>query len=141
MPGTTLASADGKGEHGRMRCGKSVTSLSWILSEVVEGGSPLALAAGIAHDEHDDLEALRAGRFRFANAFLAWIDGDRSGAIADCGYQGSGPFGSTTARLGGCSTASRPLRCQTSSATPPDAAAVAAAVADIFLATVMPGRG
>ena len=52
MPGTTLAGANGSGEHGRMGYEYSVTSLSWIPSEAVAGSSRLALNAGfIRYDE------------------------------------------------------------------------------------------
>jgi hypothetical protein len=66
-----------------MRYESSVTSLSWIPSEAVEGGTRLAFDAGFTHyddpppDQLDDLEALRdADRFRFANVLRAWIEVD-----------------------------------------------------------------
>ena len=95
-------------EH--MRYESSVTSLSWIPSEAVEGGARVAFDTGFTHyddpppDVLGDLEALRAAdRFRFGNVLRAWIEVDDSGAIADCGYTGAGLIGATTVRLGGAS--------------------------------------
>jgi hypothetical protein len=90
-----------------MRHQSSITSISWIPSEAVEGSQRMAFEAGLAHyddpppEELSDLEALRAGdRFRFANLLDAWIDVDSDGAVADCGYAGGGLMGSTTVKLG-----------------------------------------
>jgi hypothetical protein len=91
-----------------MRHESSITSLSWIPSEAVEGGTRLAFDAGFAHyddpppDQLGDLEALRAAdRFRFANVLRAWIEVDDSGRVTGCGYDGGGLMGSTTVRVGG----------------------------------------
>ena len=85
----------------------SITTLSWIPSEAVEGSTRLAFEAGVAHYDDpppeviDDLEALRAAdRFRFANVLSAWIDLGESGRISDCGYGGGGLMGSTSVKLG-----------------------------------------
>ena len=89
-----------------MRFASSVTSVSWIPSECVEGITKLPFEVGVAHydapppDVIEDLEALRGSdRFRFANDLRAWIDvdGDR---IVGYGYSGGGRIGSTTLRLG-----------------------------------------
>jgi Cyclic nucleotide-binding domain len=110
MPGSILAGAPAAAEHGLMHYESSVTSLSWIPSEAVEGGTRLAFESGFTHydnpppDVLGDLEALRAAdRFRFANALRAWIEVDSFGAITDCGYCGTGLIGATTVRLGGAS--------------------------------------
>jgi hypothetical protein len=91
-----------------MRHESSVTSLSWIPSEAVEGGTRLAFDAGFAHyddpppDQLGDLEALRAAdRFRFANVLRPWIEVDGSGRVTGCGYGGGGLMGSTMVRVGG----------------------------------------
>ena len=91
-----------------MRYESSVTSLSWIPSEAVEGGTRLAFDAGFTHyddpppDQLDDLEALRdADRFRFANVLRAWIEVDPAGRITGSGYAGGGLMGATTVRVGG----------------------------------------
>jgi Cyclic nucleotide-binding domain len=91
-----------------MRRESSVTSLSWIPSEAVQGGTRLAFDAGFTHydkpppEEIHDLEALRAAdRFRFANVMRAWIDVDHAGHIIDFGHVGGGLIGSTTVRVGG----------------------------------------
>ncbi len=91
-----------------MRYESCVTSLSWIPSEAIEGGSRLAFDAGFAHyddpppGELGSVEELRqADRFRFANVLRAWIEVDDSGRISGAGYGGGGLMGSTTIRLGG----------------------------------------
>ena len=90
-----------------MRHQSSITSLSWIPSEAVEGSTRLAFDAGLAHYDEpppevlEDLEALRAeDRFRFANVLRAWVQVDGSGRIVDCGYDGGGLMGSTSVKLG-----------------------------------------
>ncbi len=89
------------------RIESSVTSISWIPSEAVEGLTRLPFDAGIAHydqappDVVEDLEGLRdADRFRFANRLSAWVEVDEEGAITGHGYTGGGMIGSTTMRLG-----------------------------------------
>jgi hypothetical protein len=86
----------------------TVTSLSWIPSEAIEGAQRIAFDSGITHydppppSEGLDLEALRtADRFRFANELRAWIEVDPTGRVADCGYEGGGLMGSTTVRMAG----------------------------------------
>ncbi|MGA8680104.1 MAG: cyclic nucleotide-binding domain-containing protein [Acidimicrobiales bacterium] len=87
----------------------SVTSLSWIPSEAVEGATQLAFEAGFTHfddplpQEIDDVEALRdADRFRFGNVLRGYIEVDPSGGIVDAGYgEGGGLMSSTTIKLGG----------------------------------------
>ena len=93
-----------------MRYESCVTSLSWIPSEAVEGGTRLPFEAGIAHYDPpppeviEDLDELRnADRFRFANRLAAWIEVDKSGWIKNSGYAGGGQIGSTTMRVGGLS--------------------------------------
>jgi len=85
----------------------SITSLSWIPSEAIEGSMRLAFDAGFTHydppppDVIEDLEALRlSDRFRFANVLSAWIEVDAGGRITDCGYGGGGSMGSTTVKVG-----------------------------------------
>ena len=91
-----------------MRHESRVTSLSWIPSEAVTGGTRVAFDAGFTHydepppGELGDIEELRAAdRFRFANVLDAWIDVDAAGRITGSGYGGGGLMGSTTIRLGG----------------------------------------
>jgi hypothetical protein len=90
-----------------MRHTSSITSLSWIPSEAIEGSMRLAFDAGFTHydppppDVIEDIEELRVSdRFRFANVLEAWIDVNDSGRIVDCGYSGGGMMGSTTVRVG-----------------------------------------
>lgn len=90
-----------------MRIESSVTSISWIPSEAVEGAFKLPFETGVSHydapppDHIDDLDALRRGdRFRFANELRAWIEVE-DGRVVGYGYSGGGCIGSTTLRLGG----------------------------------------
>jgi Cyclic nucleotide-binding domain len=100
--------------HGRqrvtMRIESSVTSLSWIPSEAVRGGTRVAFDAGFTHydapppDAIDDLEALAADdRFRFANCLSAAMEVDEHGTVTACSYTGGGMIGATTVRLGAVS--------------------------------------
>ena len=90
-----------------MRHESSITSLSWIPSEAIEGSQRLAFDAGMAHYDEpppeaiDDLEALRAAdRFRFANVLSAWVEVNDSGRITEFGRDGGGLMGATTVKLG-----------------------------------------
>ena len=85
----------------------SITSVSWIPSEAVEGSQRLAFDAGMAHydeplpDAIEDLEELRdADRFRFANVLKAWIEVDEKGRVSDYGQGGGGLMGATTVKVG-----------------------------------------
>jgi len=98
-----------------MRYESTVTSLSWIPSEAVTGGTKAAFEGGFTHYDQpppgelgrpgepgDVLELQRADRFRFANLLSAWIETDDSGMITAAGYAaGSGGLmGSSTVRIG-----------------------------------------
>jgi Cyclic nucleotide-binding domain len=91
-----------------MRHESSVTSVSWIPSEAVEGILRYGFDVGPGHyddpppDSLGDLHEWRAAdRFRFANQLRAWIEVDGSDRITGCGYGNSGGvIGSTTFRLG-----------------------------------------
>jgi hypothetical protein len=89
-----------------MRIQSSVTSISWIPSEAIEGVTKMPFEMGVAHyddpppDHIESLEALReADRFRFANELTAWIDVD-GGRVIDFGQEGRGHIGATTLRIG-----------------------------------------
>ena len=89
-----------------MRVESSVTSISWIPSEAIEGMTKMPFEMGMAHydeappDVVEDLEALRlADRFRFANELRAWIE-VVDGHVVDAGYSGQGHIGSTTVSFG-----------------------------------------
>jgi hypothetical protein len=91
-----------------MRYESSITSLSWIPSEAVTGGSRVAFDAGFTHYDDpppaqiDDIDALRAAdKFRFANVLRAWIEVDGNGEITGSGYGGGGLIGDTTIRMAG----------------------------------------
>src|SRR3954462_2878602 len=90
-----------------MRIESSVTSITWIPSEAIEGMPKLPFEWGVAHyDEppHDrlvDLDALQENDlFREANELKAWIEVDDDGKITDAGYTGGGRIGVTRLKLG-----------------------------------------
>jgi len=92
-----------------MRHESSVTAISWIPSEAIEGMPKLPFELGIGkYDEpppdrleEGDLERLRdEDRFREANLLKAWIDVDDDRNIVGYGQEGDGLVGSTTFRLG-----------------------------------------
>src|ERR671935_3330264 len=91
-----------------MRIEKSVTAISWIPSEAIEGLPKLPFELGIGHYddpppdrmEEGDLERLRdEDRFREANLLRAWIEVE-AGRITDFGHAGEAFVGSTTFRVG-----------------------------------------
>jgi hypothetical protein len=95
-----------------MRIERSITTVSWIPSDLLEGMGKIATRMKMAH--HDPpppdplgadvpaaIEDLRANdRFRFANQLRAYIDVDDDGHITGCGYCGGGVIGATTVGLG-----------------------------------------
>ncbi len=92
-----------------MRHESSVTAISWIPSEAIEGMPKLPFELGIGkYDEpppdrleEGDLERLRdEDRFREANLLKAWIEVDDDRNIVGYGQEGDGLVGSTTFRLG-----------------------------------------
>src|SRR5215218_10435863 len=91
-----------------MRVEGSVTAISWIPSEAIEGMPKLPFELGIGHYDDPppdrvaagDLERLRdEDRFREANDLRAWVEVE-DGKIVDSGYSGGGLVGSTTFQLG-----------------------------------------
>ena len=91
-----------------MRIESSVTAISWIPSDAIEGMPKLPFELGVArYDapppdrlEEGDLERLRAeDRFREANRLAAWIEVE-DGRVVGQGYEGAGLVGSTTFNLG-----------------------------------------
>src|SRR5436309_279371 len=91
-----------------MRIEKSVTAISWIPSEAIEGLPKLPFEVGIGHyDEpppdrlqEGEVERLRdADAFREANVLRAWIEVE-DGKITDFGHSGTGLVGTTTFRFG-----------------------------------------
>jgi cyclic nucleotide-binding protein len=91
-----------------VRIESSVTSLTWIPSEAIQGvkymRAPFDL--GVTHydapppETIDDIVKLRdEDRFRFANQLKAWIEVE-DGKITSYGYAGRGYIGSTSLRLG-----------------------------------------
>lgn len=92
-----------------MRIEGSVTAISWIPSEAIEGMPKLPFELGVGHYDEpppdriggaEVLEQLRdMDRFREANLLHAWIEVE-DGKIVDANYFGGGLVGSTTFRLG-----------------------------------------
>jgi hypothetical protein len=91
-----------------LRIESSVTSISWIPSEAIEGMPKLPFEIGIGHYDppppdslsDGDLAALRdEDRYREANELKAWIDVE-DGKVVGHGYDGGGYVGSTTFRFG-----------------------------------------
>ena len=89
-----------------MRYESSVTSISWIPSEAVEGMIKLPFEVGINRyddpppDRIDDAgELCRSDRARFANELRAWIEVE-DGRVTGHGYTGHGHIANTKVRLG-----------------------------------------
>jgi hypothetical protein len=88
------------------RVESSVTAISWIPSEAIEGLSKVPFEFGVTHydepppDQLEDLEELRkSDRFREANELRAFIDIEE-GRIVGHGHLGQGHIGATTVRVG-----------------------------------------
>jgi len=84
-----------------MRFESSITSVSWIPSELVSGPIKAGFVVGMAHYDDpppDVIESLAelhaAERFRFANHLAAWIE-VAGGRVVDAGYSGRGYISST----------------------------------------------
>ena len=91
-----------------MRIEKSVTAISWIPSEAIEGLPKLPFELGIGHYDdppperldEGDLERLRdEDRFREANHLSGWVEIE-DGRIVGHGQSGASYVGSTTFRFG-----------------------------------------
>lgn len=89
-----------------MRIESSVTAISWIPSEAVEGLPKVPFTMGVAHyddpppDVIDDLDAMQqADAFREANELRAFIEVE-DGKITDHGHLGRGHIGVTRMKLG-----------------------------------------
>jgi hypothetical protein len=95
-----------------MRIERSISTVSWIPSDLLEGMGKLATRMKLAHhdppppnslgsDTSAAIDELRlADRLRFANELRAFIEVDADGRITDCGYTGGGLIGATTVGLG-----------------------------------------
>lgn len=95
-----------------MRIERSITTVSWIPSDLLEGMGKIATRMKLAHhdppppdplgsDIRQAVDDLRAhDRFRFANHLRAFIEVDDDGRITGCGYGGGGEIGGTTIGLG-----------------------------------------
>jgi hypothetical protein len=91
-----------------MRIESSVTAISWIPPEAIEGLPKIPFDLGVGHYDQPppdllaegDLERLRNDdRFREANVLKAWIDVE-DGKVVGFGQEGGGLVGSTTFRMG-----------------------------------------
>ena len=97
-----------------MRIESSITSVSWIPSEAIEGLTRLPFDLGVGHYDDpppetiDDLDALQAaGAFRFANRLDAWVE-VVDGAIVDHGQAGRGYLSRTLMGVGRAQLAFQP---------------------------------
>jgi Cyclic nucleotide-binding domain len=104
-----MAAAD---EPTRIR--SSITSISWIPSEAIEGLTKLPFELGFGHyddpppDVIDDLDRLHArAAFRFANRLSAWVD-VADGQIVDFGHDGRSYISPTLMRFGQTNVAFQP---------------------------------
>jgi hypothetical protein len=89
-----------------MRIESSVTAVSWIPSEAVEGLPKIPFTMGVAHyddpppDVIEDLDALReADAFREGNELRAYVEVE-DGKITGYGHLGRGHIGVTRMKLG-----------------------------------------
>ena len=89
-----------------MRLESSVTSISWIPSEAVEGLPKLPFTLGVAHyddpppDRVDQIETMhRADLFREANELRGWVEVEGE-KVVDYGHAGRGRIGLTRLKLG-----------------------------------------
>ena len=91
-----------------MRVEGSVTAISWIPSEAIEGMPKLPFELGIGHYDEPPPDRLGEGdlarlcdadRFREANQLKAWIEVE-DGAIVERATRAAGSSGSTTFRFG-----------------------------------------
>jgi hypothetical protein len=90
-----------------MRIESSVTAISWIPSEAVEGLPKIPFTMGMAHyddpppDQIEDLDAMReADLFREANELKGFVEFGEDGSVQDCGHLGRGHIGVTRVKLG-----------------------------------------
>jgi Cyclic nucleotide-binding domain len=90
-----------------VRIESSVTSVSWIPLNAIEGLVKMPFEMGVAHydlpppDKLGNLEELiSSSSIRFANELRAWIEVD-GGKVTGHGYAGRGHMGHTRMRVGG----------------------------------------
>ncbi len=89
-----------------MRIESSVTAVSWIPSEAIEGLPKVPFSIGVTHyddpppDAIEDLDAMReADAFREANELRAFVEVE-DGKVTDYGHLGRGHLGVTRLKLG-----------------------------------------
>jgi Cyclic nucleotide-binding domain len=89
-----------------MRFESSVTAISWIPSEAVEGLPKVPFSMGVTHyddappDQIEDLDAMReADLFREANELRGYVEVE-DGKIVDAGQLGRGHIGVTRMKVG-----------------------------------------
>lgn len=99
----------------RSRIESSVTSLSWIPREAIEGMTKVPFEVNMTRYDQpppgvlEDLEALqRDGRFRFVNQLRAWVEFE-DGRVVDYGHEGRSLIGKTRVKLGPFSVAVPPV--------------------------------
>ena len=90
-----------------MRIESSITAISWIPSEAVEGLPKIPFTMGLAHyddappDVIEDLDAMReADLFREANELKGFVEFGDDGSVQEYGHMGRGHIGVTRVKLG-----------------------------------------
>ena len=89
-----------------MRFESSVTSVTWIPSEAIQGLTKVPFEMGVTQyddpppDVIEDLgDMLHSGRVRFANVLRAWIEVE-DGKIVEYGHMGQGHIGMSKIKVG-----------------------------------------
>ena len=105
-----------------MRIERSINTVSWIPSDMLEGLGKVATRMKVAHhdppppdalgnDPSASIDQLRLhDRLRFANELRAYIEVDEQGHITQCGYCGRGVVGASTIGPGVASITLAPLK-------------------------------
>lgn len=98
-----------------MRIESSVTSVSWIPSEAIEGMTKLPFEMGVARYDEPPPDVLtnlselgQNDRFRFANELRAWIEVE-DGKITGAGYAGKGHISVSKLRVGSAEAVFQPI--------------------------------
>ena len=102
-------------DDGAVRVESSITSVSWIPSEAIEGLTRLPFDLGVGHYDDPPPESIgnldelhAAGAFRFANRLDAWVE-VVDGEIVDHGQAGRSYLSRTLMQVGRAEIAFQPV--------------------------------